>query len=297
MKLATLQQLQPKVFERFRAVLKDQAISHAYLFSGALGSFEMALMISQALFCERPQDGLPCQECRTCRLIEQGEFSDVTVVSPQGNLIKTETIRELVKQFSQSGFESNRQVFIIKEAEKMHANAANSLLKSMEEPQSEMVLFLLTQQEEQVLPTIRSRSQLVSFASNPAYLQERIERAGVLKEQARIMAQLAQTIEEADELASSSSFAEWYKKSQVFVQTLLGSPQEAYLQVAGLVQLTVEKAEQERLLTLLTLQAAAFLPEKNARNLLTDLVRARDMWKSNVSLHNSLEYLVLKRMG
>lgn len=87
----------------------------------------------------------------------------MTIVAPQGNFIKTDTIRELVKNFSQSGFESSQQVFIIRDAEKMHVNAANSLLKVIEEPQSTIHIFLLTNQEEAVLPTIKSRTQIISF--------------------------------------------------------------------------------------------------------------------------------------
>ncbi|MFX3725033.1 DNA polymerase III subunit delta', partial [Streptococcus suis] len=74
--------------------------------------------------------------CRSCRLIEANEFSDINVIAPQGNVIKTDTISELVKNFSQSGFEYNKQVFIISDAEKMHDNSANSLLKVIEETQS-----------------------------------------------------------------------------------------------------------------------------------------------------------------
>ena len=87
-------------------------------------------------------------ETRT--LIENGfvekikeEFPDVTIIRPMNQIIKTERIRELVGQFSQSGIENQRQVFIIEQAEKMHVNAANSLLKVIEEPQSEIYIFFL----------------------------------------------------------------------------------------------------------------------------------------------------------
>ena len=66
-------------------------------------------------------------------------------------------------QFSQAGIESQQQVFIIEQAEKMHPNAANSLLKVIEEPQSEVYIFFLTSDEEKILPTIRSRTQIFHF--------------------------------------------------------------------------------------------------------------------------------------
>ena len=98
-------------------------------------------------------------------MIEQEEFPDVTIIKPLNQVIKTERIRELVGQFSQSGIENQRQVFIIEQAEKMHVNAANSLLKVIEEPQSEIYIFFLTDDEEQMLPTIRSRTQISNLRS------------------------------------------------------------------------------------------------------------------------------------
>ena len=62
-------------------------------------------------------------------MIAQGDFSDVKLVEPQGQIIKTDTIRQLTREFSQSSFEGHAQVFIIRDADKMHVNAANSLLK------------------------------------------------------------------------------------------------------------------------------------------------------------------------
>ena len=90
------------------------------------------------------ENGLPCGHCRPCRLIAQGDFSDVKLVEPQGQIIKTDTIRQLTREFSQSSFEGQAQVFIIRDADKMHVNAANSLLKFIEEPQSQIYIFLLT---------------------------------------------------------------------------------------------------------------------------------------------------------
>ena len=168
MKIEELAQLQPVLFERFEHILQQNRLNHAYLFTGAFGSFEMAKCLAQSLFCTNKNGVLPCGECRNCRLIEEEDFSDVTVVRPINNIIKTERVRELVRNFSQSGFESNKQVFIICDAEKMHVNAANSLLKVIEEPQSEVYIFLLTADENLILPTIKSRAQLFHFPKNQA---------------------------------------------------------------------------------------------------------------------------------
>ena len=132
MKIRDLQQSQPSLFEQFQHILEQGRLSHAYLFTGAFGSFEMAQILSQSLFCENKQGVWPCQSCRPCRLIAEEDFSDVTVVRPVNNIIKTDRVRELVRNFSQSGLEGSRQVFIICDADRMHVNAANSLLKFFE---------------------------------------------------------------------------------------------------------------------------------------------------------------------
>ncbi|HHV3400366.1 TPA: DNA polymerase III subunit delta', partial [Streptococcus agalactiae] len=126
-----------------------------------------------------------------CRLIANGEFSDVKIIEPQGQLIKIETIKELTKDFSRSGFEGKSQVFIIKYCEKMHVNAANSLLKFIEEPQSSSYVILLTNDENNVLPTIKSRTQVFRFPKQLDMLVHQAEQAGLLKSQASLLAQVA----------------------------------------------------------------------------------------------------------
>lgn len=286
--------LQPVLYERFSRVLEAGQLGHAYLFSGAFASYETALFLAQAVFCKEHVDGLPCGCCRSCRLIEQEEFSDVTVLAPKGNLIKTETIRDLVKDFSRSGFESERQVFIIRDAEKMHPNAANSLLKAMEEPQSRLHIFLLTNQEEAILPTIKSRSQQVFFPKQIGFLQNLLEKEGVLTSQARILADLANTPQEAIALSGDSVVSQQVTLASKLVDLVTTNRQQAYLEVSRLVQLSQEKREQERLFAILSLLLAQNKREADKPERLAALLEARHMWQHNVSLQNALEYWVLK---
>lgn len=293
MRQEQLEALQPHVFSRFQRVLEQERLGHAYLFSGAFASFEMALFLAQSVFCQESSSALPCGNCRSCQLIERGEFSDVTVIAPQGNLIKTETIRELVKQFSQAGFETGKQVFIIRDAEKMHPSAANSLLKVIEEPESETRIFLLTKQEEAVLATIKSRAQLVHFPKQLPVIQRLLEEEGLLRTQASILSQLVSDLEEAKVLAQQKSLVDLINKGKKWLDSLLAEEESAYLQVASLVSLVPEKAEQARLFELLMVLLSERLAEKGARHMLTKLLEARQMWQANVSLQNSLEYVVL----
>ena len=123
MKLA---ESQSKLFEEFSQIIRENRLSHAYLFSGDFGSLDMAIWLAQSRFCVTPENGLPCGHCRPCRLIAQGDFSDVKLVEPQGQIIKTDTIRQLTREFSQSSFEGQAQVFIIRDADKMHSSVPNA---------------------------------------------------------------------------------------------------------------------------------------------------------------------------
>lgn len=293
MNIEELKELQPHLFQSFQTILEQERLAHAYLFSGLFASFEMALFLSQAIFCEDKKMNLPCGKCRICRLIEQGEFADVTVIRPQGNMIKTDTIREVVKQFSQSGFESTQQVFIICEAEKMHPNAANALLKVIEEPQSAIRIFLLTNQEHAVLATIKSRVQIVSFPKNIPVLEHLLEEEGLLKTQAQLTAQLVSGIAEARELAKNKSFLDLLAKLSKWLPLLLTQPDKAYLQVPSLIRLTTEKVEQARLFDMLALLLANQLESPKVRCYLETLPQARKQWQSHVSVQNALEYWLL----
>ena len=99
MKLEEIQQLQPELVERFSQILEHKQLSHAYLFTGSFASFEMALLLAQSQFCEDLQGVWPCGKCRSCRLIEEEEFSDVKIVRPVNQIIKTDRIRSLVQDF------------------------------------------------------------------------------------------------------------------------------------------------------------------------------------------------------
>ena len=229
-----------------------------------------------------------------CRLIKEEDFSDVTVVRPINQIIKTERVRELIRNFSQSGLESSKQVFIICDADKMHNNAANSLLKVIEEPQSEVYIFLLTADENLILPTIKSRAQRFYFPKNKAYLFEKLEQAGVMKTQAELLTVYSQTEEEAMRLAASSSFFELVNECECFVSFCLNQKTIAYLQVAKLASLADDKEKQGQALKVLEILFAKEMETECGRYYLDGIFTARKMWQANVSFQNALEYMVLQ---
>ena len=294
MKMNELRELQPKIVDRFERILEQDKLNHAYLFTGNFASFDLAQKLAQSRFCQDKMGVWPCGECRSCRLIAEEDFSDVTVVRPQNQIIKTERIRELLKNFSQSGVEGNEQVFIICEAEKMHLNAANSLLKMIEEPQSEVYIFLLTSDENLILPTIKSRTQVFHFPKNEDYLVAKLEESGLLKDQAQLLAAYSQTLEEVQNLQSSKSFFDVTQVCQRFVNFCLAKNDLAFLQVARLSSLADDKEKQDQIFRILEILFSQHIEKESGRTSLDRLFQSRKMWRANVSFQNVLEYMIIQ---
>ncbi|USS93600.1 DNA polymerase III subunit delta' [Fructilactobacillus ixorae] len=164
--IATALQKQPELVRHFGAVVQAGALSHAYLFSGATGRGKLVVsqLVAMSLFCEHPDPaGLPCGQCNECVRIANGEHPDVLTLKPDGQSIKIDQVRQLKGEFSKSAVEGKQKVFIIDAADTMTVAAANSLLKVIEEPTATVTAILLTTDYHHMLPTIRSRTQLVEF--------------------------------------------------------------------------------------------------------------------------------------
>ena len=288
-----LEQLQPQLFNTFQKVLEKDRLSHAYLFAGGFGSYAMALYLSRSLFCTDKVGAFPCGKCRNCQLIERGEFADVTEVAPVNQVIKTDTIRDLVRSFSQSGVEGNRQVFIVHQADRMHANAANSLLKVIEEPQSDIHIFLLTTDLEGILPTIRSRTQLFHFPKQESFIFDYLIQGGLLKDQAQIVTNYAQSLEEVEHVAQDKSFFDLAYQAQSFLNHWQKGSKRALLEAAKLASYADEKEKQDKIWRLLEIYISKELASKWGRQALQSLWQARKMNRSNVAFQSCLERLIL----
>lgn len=282
-------ELQPHLYQTFKNIITSDRLSHAYLFSGDFGSFELAIWLAKSLFCVKKQDGLPCDGCRTCHLITDNQFSDVKIVEPQGQLIKTDTIRELTKDFSHSGVEGNNQVFIIRDADKMHLNAANSLLKFIEEPSSQSYMILLTSDDNKILPTIKSRCQIYHFPKQIQYLENKLMLEGILRTQAVILSQITSDVDQAISLAKNAKVLEILTSVERFVRQLQSKEERAYLEATKLASMTVDKDLQQIAIDSLTI----LLAKHRELDLVRKSYLLKKMWQSNVSFQNALEYFIL----
>lgn len=144
--------------------IKNQRISHAYLFIGkeGVGKEFVAFQFAKALNCDKLEVD-SCEECISCRKFNNKNHPDIIQIIPDGNSIKIDQIRKFQHQISYKPYESERKIYIIKEAEKMSLQAANSLLRILEEPPEYATIILLATREESLLPTITSRCQIIKF--------------------------------------------------------------------------------------------------------------------------------------
>ncbi|MGD0781011.1 MAG: DNA polymerase III subunit delta' [Dehalococcoidales bacterium] len=175
-------------------------LSHAYLFVGPqhVGKMTLALNLAQALNCEA--DDKPCLACDSCKKIAAGNHSDVQIIGlmqdeeeNEAKLIHTDQIKDVLHAASLPPFEGNQKVFIIDGAELLSMEAANRLLKTLEEPEAKVTFILLSTNENRLLKTIVSRCQRIELKPMPLAEEEKalVEQTTVKPEQASLLAALS----------------------------------------------------------------------------------------------------------
>lgn len=166
--------------EQLRLSIRSGADAHAYLFSGppGLGKRLLALRTAQALNCERGA-GDPCLACRACRRIERGNHPDVRIASMESQAaagkaeeaarqkeLKIATVREWQRDITLRPYEAQRRVLILHDAERLSEEAANAMLKTLEEPPPYATLILVADSND-LLPTIVSRCRILRLRPLP----------------------------------------------------------------------------------------------------------------------------------
>lgn len=177
--------------------LKVDRLSHAYLFAGPdhVGKMTLALNLAQALNCEAAEPERPCASCTSCRRTAALTHSDVQVIEVGGRAeISIDQIREIERSATLKPFEGRNRVYIIDQAEKLSTEAANSLLKTLEEPPPHVQLLLLTANQRSLLPTVLSRCQRLDLGPLPVAVVEKalVDRWEVPPERASLLARLSQ---------------------------------------------------------------------------------------------------------
>ncbi len=155
---------QEHIIKTLTNALSSGKISHAYLFSGPKGSGKttVARLIAKAVNCKNPSLFEPCNKCSSCKEINQGRAVDLIEIDAASHR-GIDEIRQLKEGIRFSPVKSKYKVFIIDESHQLTKDAANALLKTLEEPPSHAIFVLATTEPQKMISTIISRCQRFDF--------------------------------------------------------------------------------------------------------------------------------------
>lgn len=146
--------------------IENNCVTHAYLIdeNNCSDSFELILSFVKTLLCKNiTENNSNCGCCSVCMRIDDGNYPEVKIISPDGSYIKKQQIIDLQHEFSRAAIEGNKRIYIIRDCEKMKSETANSMLKFLEEPEEGIVAILMTNNINNVLSTIVSRCKIIKL--------------------------------------------------------------------------------------------------------------------------------------
>lgn len=151
--------------ENLKALLSRSLLPPAAIFAGPSGVGKLSLAVAVAAFinCRRPEASDLCGTCSSCIKAASGNHPDIVLYPAEKNVIKIESMRELSREAQFRPFEAKKRVFIVDQAECLTEEAANSILKTLEEPPDSSRIVLVTAFPLRLLETIRSRCQIFHF--------------------------------------------------------------------------------------------------------------------------------------
>ncbi|HEY1445497.1 MAG TPA: DNA polymerase III subunit gamma/tau [Acidimicrobiales bacterium] len=256
---------QDHVVRALRSAVRDERVSHAYLFSGprGTGKTSSARILAKALNCEAPVEGEPCGVCTSCVEITRGNSLNVHELDAASNN-GVDAMRDLVAHAG-LGTPGRWKVYIVDEVHMLSPAAANALLKTLEEPPSHVVFVLATTDPQKVPPTIRSRTQHLEFrllgAETLHDLLESVNaQAGLNLEEEAVEAAVRRGRGSARDALSALD--------QVVAS---GSADAARPELAGLVDALADGDVGQVLVALNALMAAGWGPQQLATELVDDL--------------------------
>lgn len=202
---------QPVAVRILAQAMAQRRLAHGYLFVGpeGVGKRMTALRLAQAINCEQGE-GQACGVCPSCHKHAQGLHLDLHLITPQGQRISVDQIKVLSTEMVRRAHEGRYRIAIIDPADRLSPEATNALLKTLEEPAPESLFILITDNLDSILPTVRSRCQIIRFGLlPPASLREILIERGVSSELTAIIAKLARgSAQEALRLAAIPDWQE-----------------------------------------------------------------------------------------
>ena len=221
-----LKKYQPIIYKTFVNSLENKHLSHAYLISGNPGTplLEVAKHFAKSILCDDPSP-LACNSCITCLRIDDDNYPDFIVIDGSKGRIKKEEVGSIETQFEKTAFESKGiMIYILHLVENMTVEAINSILKFLEEPESEIYAFLTTNNESGILPTIISRCQVLRLKqiSREEVISGAVE-LGVEQADAELLSYFYNDSELIQEALEDSDNSETYNDAKKALNELLDS--------------------------------------------------------------------------
>ncbi|MDD3006023.1 MAG: DNA polymerase III subunit gamma/tau [Candidatus Pacebacteria bacterium] len=155
---------QEHVVKTLKNAIKNDKVSHAYLFSGprGTGKTSIARILAKAVNCENLKNGEPCEECANCKGISTGQFLDLVEIDAATNT-QVDKMRDIIERVNFSPSSGKKKVYIIDEVHMLSKGAFNALLKTLEEPPAHVLFILATTEIHKIPATIISRCQRFDF--------------------------------------------------------------------------------------------------------------------------------------
>jgi len=159
-----------QIQELLQSTIKSKKIVNGYMFSGSgsTKNYEFAKMFAKMILCFK-QEGTSCNDCTSCIMFDDDNHPDYYEINKDANeSIKIDEIRELQERIIEKPITSLKKVYVINNAEKMTVEAQNCLLKTLEEPPEFITIILVSNNENTILTTIKSRCTKVAFTEENA---------------------------------------------------------------------------------------------------------------------------------
>lgn len=286
--------LQPVAIKQIQSIVQKNRIGHAYIIEGAKGTGKVKVMqfFVQLILCENRNENVPCETCRSCKRLKSANHLNFIELEPDGQFIKRGQIDDLIHEMSKTAIETGRKIYVIHQADQLNASAANTLLKFLEEPQSEITAILLTDRMHALIPTIRSRCQHLSLAAMPqSVLKQRLIEEGITDSMASTVCRMTNQVEEAIKLAKDEQFGLARKSVLKLVEASGKSVQEALMCIhEDFGPLLKEKEQAEQALDLLLFAYRDIVAIKASNIAVCTYPDMVHYWKQ-VALHTTYEQL------
>ncbi|TQR06150.1 DNA polymerase III subunit delta' [Psychrobacillus soli] len=286
--------LQPVAIKQLQSIVQKKRIGHAYIIEGGKGTGKVKVMqfFVQLILCENPIENVPCETCRSCKRLKSTNHLNFMKLEPDGQFIKRGQIDDLIHEMSKTAIETGRKIYVIHQADQLNASAANTLLKFLEEPQSEVTAILLTDRMHALIPTIRSRCQHISLAAMPqSLLKQRLIEEGITDSMASTVCRMTNQVEEAINLAKDEHFGLARKSVLKLVEVSGKNVQDALMCIhEDFGPLLKEKEQAEQALDLLLFAYRDIVAIKASNVAVCTYPDMIHYWKQ-VALHTTYEQL------